>query len=96
MSDGMGQAEQALHRLPVGIGFLLATPGATPFAPGVPTPSTANGLKRGEWDVNFVMTVSSVNAQQQAKQQRSQRQRDAQGFEAAQFGIRVVFGGVDF
>mgnify|MGYP001549657842 CR=1 FL=1 len=42
------------------------------------------------------MTISSVDAEQQAKQQGTQRQADAQWLEAVQFGIRIMFVGVDF
>lgn len=70
-------------------------PGAIPFAPGARVPSTAN-----EWGVNelkaFRMAFSSMHAEDQAEQQRAQRQRYPQRFKAAQLGVRVALGGFDF
>lgn len=71
-----------------GSGSSCPAPGATPFAPGAPLPSTADRPDRNglEWRVRMAFTSQ---AEQQAEQQGAERQCDAQRFEAVQFGIRM-------
>ena len=75
-----------------GSGSTCPAPGARPCAPGGRLPSTA--WKRG--GPGLCMVRTSMQAKNQAEQQGAQRQGEPQGFEAAQFGVRVMCGGFDF
>lgn len=78
-----------------GSGSSCPAPGATPFAPDAPLPSTADRPDRNglAWRVRMAFTSQ---AEQQAEQQGAERQCDAQRLEAVQFGVEVALDGFGF
>lgn len=82
--------------MPIRVELLLARARCDSFRTGRAGAFHGKAIEAGWIGAVRNMTISSVDVDQQAEQQRAQRQADTQRLEAVQFGIRILLAGIGF